>query len=151
MKNIFLILIVMLLISCNNSDENKSREVELKKQISDLKNQNKILKDSLDDYEENFLRSQILIGIPDDIVLTVGKKNNVVMLFQTFNVKIPKYEIFKIEGEKRIKIGTNNKTRFDYEFIPKSIDDNKIDLIVKIPFNNETIEIPAGLWVPLKE
>lgn len=151
MKNIFLILIIMLVISCNNSDENKSREVELEKQISDLKNQNKILKDSLDDYEENFLLSQILIGIPDDYVLTVGKKNNIAVLFQTYNVEIPEYEIFKIEDEKRIKIGTNNKTRFDYEFIPKSIDDNKINLIVKIPFKNRTIEIPAGMRVQLKE
>jgi len=73
------------------------------------------------------------------------------MLFQTYNVEIPEYEIFEIEDGKRKKVGTCNLTKFNYEFIPKSINDNSINLVVKIPFNNKTFEIPATMTVQLKE
>jgi hypothetical protein len=151
MKIIIISLLMIFTFGCENLDPKQTAISQLNEKIKHLETENKILRDSLDDYEENFLYSQMLIGIPDDYVLTVGKKNNIAMLFQTYNVEIPEYEIFKIEDEKRIKLGTNNKTSFDYEFIPKSIDDNKINLVVKIPFKNKTIEIPAGMIVDLKE
>ena len=151
MKILIIALLMIFTLGCENFVPKQTAISQLNEKIKHLEKENKTLRDSLDDYEENFLYSQILIGIPDDYVLTVGKKNNIAMLFQTYNVEIPEYEIFKIEDEKKIKLGTNNKTSFDYEFIPKSMDDNKINLVVKIPFKNKTIEIPAGMIVNLKE
>ena len=73
------------------------------------------------------------------------------MLLQTFNRKVPKYEIFKIEGNKEIKIGENNQTRFNYEFIPKSINDNELELMIKIPYGKRVIKIPGKMYFPIKE
>ena len=74
----------MLVLSCNKSAENSLEVKNLLTKISTLEAQNKILKDSLQRNEEEFLYSQILLGISDDAVLKVGKKNNIVMLFQTY-------------------------------------------------------------------
>ena len=117
----------------------------LNAKITDLEKQNKQLKDSISKTEETLLMSQILIGVPDEQVLTVGKENNIVMLLQTFNVELPKYEIYKIENGKEIKIGENNQTRFDYKFIPKSINDNEIELLIKVPYKGRVLEIPGKM------
>ncbi|WP_379825975.1 hypothetical protein [Flavobacterium notoginsengisoli] len=96
------------------------------------------------------MNSQILIGVPDVETIKVGKKNNIVMLFQTFDKKLPKYEIYKIEGKKEIKIGENNKTRFNYEFIPKSVNDKQMHLLVKIPYDGKIIEIQNSMSFNVK-
>lgn len=136
-------------LSCNI--KNDSQEVNiLLDRISKLEDQNKKLKDSLSKIEGDFLYSQILIGVPDVETIKVGKKNNIVMLFQTFDKKLPQYEIYRIEGKKEIKIGENNQTRFNYEFVPKSIHDNTFSLLVKIPFEGKTISIPNSMVFNVK-
>jgi hypothetical protein len=67
------------------------------------------------------------------------------MLLQTFGRKLPKYEIFKIDDGKEIKVGENDGTRFNYEFIPKSINDNSPQFLVKIPYNGRIIPVPGHL------
>jgi hypothetical protein len=141
MKKIFFAIICIMLFSCNNSKQSSNEEKALLNKISQLENENKSLKDSLSKNERNFLNSQILIGVPDVGTIKVNKKNNIVMLFQTFDRKLPKYEIYKVEGKKEIKIGENNQTRFNYEFTPKSIDDNEMHLLVKIPYEGKIITI----------
>ena len=101
--------------------------------------------------KKNFLYSQILIGVPEYHSQKVGKKNKVTILFHSYNVEIPNYEIFKLEDGKRIKVGSNNRTSFDYDFIPKSLDDNNLDLIVTIPFKNQTFDIPVSMTLGLNE
>jgi hypothetical protein len=118
--------------------------------ISTLEAQNKILKDSLQRNEEEFLYSQILLGISDDAVLKVGKKNNIVMLFQTYGRKLPKYEIYRIEDGKEFKVGENDGTRFNYEFIPKSINDNSPEFSIKIPYKGKIITIPGKLMLEVE-
>ena len=66
-------------------------------------------------------------------------------------MQMPQYEIFKVDGLKETKIGSSNKTGFDYVFIPKSVEDNKINLKVKIPLENDTIEIPAEMILQVEE
>jgi hypothetical protein len=94
-----------------------------------------------------FLSSQILIGISDKPILKVGEKNNIVMLLQTYGRKLPKYDIYRIEDGKEIKVGENDGTRFNYEFIPKSISDNSPQFLVKIPSNGKIITIPSKLFL----
>ncbi|MFD2940951.1 hypothetical protein ACFS3A_12960 [Flavobacterium notoginsengisoli] len=146
MRKIIFIIICITLFSCNNSNQEKT----LLDKISQLENENKSLKDSLSKNERDFLNSQILIGVPDVETIKVGKKNNIVMLFQTFDKKLPKYEIYKIEGKKEIKIGENNKTRFNYEFIPKSVNDKQMHLLVKIPYDGKIIEIQNSMSFNVK-
>lgn len=148
-----IIILFLTTIGCKNPDAiTKTEEINhLSRKISELQRQNKILRDSLSEYEENFLYSQTLVGVPDKPFLKVGKNNNIVMLFQTFDKKLPKYDIYKLEGDKQIKIGSNTSTRFEYNFTPKSIDDKELKLLVKIPYNKKTIEIPSLMIFDVKE
>lgn len=136
-------------LSCKQSDTGASKE--LTTQIEELKAENKILKDSLSDHQEQFLRSQILLGISDDCILTAGKKNKVAMIFQPYGLTMPQYDIYKLEDGKEIKIGSNTKTRFDYDFTPKSIEDNVLKMKVKLKYNNQIIEYPATVNFKVKE
>jgi hypothetical protein len=72
------------------------------------------------------------------------------MLFQTFNVALPKYEIYKIEDRKEIKIGENNQTRFDYKFVPKSVTDNELELLIKLPYKGRFLKIPGRMHFDVK-
>lgn len=124
--------------SCN--DYNNSEELEaLDLKVSKLQEENRKLKYLISGYEENELRYQSLVGITDGTI-KVGKKNRIVFLFHSFT-EMPKYEIFKLEGEKEVKIGTNNKTSFDYQFTPKSVSDNNLKVKVKIPYKKEVFEV----------
>ena len=147
MKNLLIITIFFLFLSCNKSIENSQEVENLLNRISQLEAQNKMLQDSIERNEQEFLTSQILIGISDNPILKVGKKNNIVMLLQTFGRKLPKYEIFKMDDGKEIKVGENNGTRFNYEFIPTSIRDNSPELLVKVPYNGKIITIPSKLFL----
>ncbi|BDU23801.1 MULTISPECIES: hypothetical protein [unclassified Flavobacterium] len=151
MKKLISIIICITLFSCNNSENSSNEEKALLDKISQLENENKSLKDSLSKNERDFLNSQMLIGVPDVETIKVGKKNNIVMLFHTSDKKLPKYEIYKIEGDKKIKIGENNQTKFNYNFIPKSIDDNKIHLLVKIPYQGKTIILQNAMSFNVKK
>jgi len=137
-------------LSCKNAD-NSAETKSLLNKIEKLEAANKTLRDSLSNYEEEFLYSQILLGISEDCVLTVGKKNRVAMMFHTYKREIPAYDIYKIEGGKEIKVGSNNKTDFDYDFTPKSIEDNELHLKVKLKYKNKVIEIPAGVMFDVKK
>jgi hypothetical protein len=139
------------MLSCNKPPENKKDLQNLIAKVSMLEEQNQKLKDSLSKSEAEFLYSQILIGISDSKTLKVGKKNNVVMLLQTFNKKLPKYEIYRIEDGKEVKVGENDGTRFDYEFIPKSVEDNSPEFLIKLPFNGQTIKIKAKLILDVEK
>ncbi|MNU08992.1 hypothetical protein D3C72_2553050 [compost metagenome] len=73
------------------------------------------------------------------------------MLLQTFGKELPSYEIYKLEGKREIKIGENNQTRFNYQFVPKSVNDNELELLVKIPYKGKVIKIPAKMTFNIKE
>ena len=126
-------IIYILAISCTNSSE-KSKEVEnLLEKISILEKKNNILKDSISKNEKDYLNSIFLIGIPYNQSFKIGKKDSISMLFHPSFKKLPKYEIYRIEDKKEIKIGENNNSKFNLAFTPKSIEDNKLKLIVKMP------------------
>ncbi len=145
-KHILIYILSFVTIGCNDNNQKITKELE--KKISELKEQNKKLKYSLSQAKEQDLRYRHLIGIPDgDIKL--GEKNRIVLLFQDFK-DIPKYEVFKIEGNKEIKIGTGEKTNFEYFFTPKSKTDNELKLKAKIPYEGEIIEIPGEMIFNIK-
>ena len=153
MKYIALILIILLTVSCKdkNSTENEKLKVEiamLKIENRKLASEKKQLKISLNQFEKQDIQYRNLVGIIDGKV-KVGKNNKIVFLLHSFK-EFPKYDIYKIEGNKEIKIGSNNRTNFDYEFNPKSIKDNNLKLKVKIPYKGEIFEIPGEMNIPIE-
>ena len=114
----------------------------MNEKIDKLNIENKKLKDSISNYWENELNSQVIVGIPDKKIQKVGKKNNIQFIFHRFG-ETPNYEVFKIDAAKQTKIGNGNWTRFNYEFIPKSTNDTMVKLNFKMSFDGKTIERPA--------
>lgn len=151
MKKSLITLTIILTLSCNKQKEDSTKFQDLHTKIMKLEEENKNLKDSLSRTDEEFLYSQILLGISDRQILKVGKKNNIVMLLQTYNRKLPKFEIYRIEAGKEIKVGENDGTRFDYEFIPKSVKDNSPEFLIKIPYNGKVIKIPGKLLLDVEK
>ena len=150
MKNyIYTSLLSLLTISCTDSSENKLHDVVAENK--ELQSRIEVLKDSLSNFEEDFLHSQMLVGIADEAILRVGKENNVVMLFQTYEKKLPEYEIYKIEGNKEIRVGNNSNTRFNINFTPKSIEDNKLKILVKMSYKNKPIVLQSDLYFDVKQ
>lgn len=141
----------LLFIALSCSKTNDKEYIRMKEQINQLESQIEVLQDSLSNYEKEFLYAQIIIGIPEQMIQKVGRKNEITMLFQTYDRKLPEYEIFKVEGEEKIKVGTGSNTRFTYNFTPKSIDDDKLELLVKIPVDGRSLEIPAHMTFKVEE
>jgi len=149
--HLYITLTLCTLLGCNSPNVRIEDYENLQRENVKLKQQNKILNDSLSGYNKKFVMSQILIGIPDEPIIKVAKNNNIKIIFHPFSMQMPQYEIFKVDGLKETKIGSSNKTGFDYVFIPKSVEDNKINLKVKIPLENDTIEIPAEMILQVEE
>jgi hypothetical protein len=150
MKNsIISTICILTAISCN-SEKSTEKEKFIEK-ISILEKENLKLKDSLKKVEADFLYSQILIGIPNTKVIKVGKKNEIVMLLQTFNKTLPKYEIYKLEGKKEIKVGESNQTRFEFQFTPKTVEEDTLELLLKMPYNGRVIKIPGKMSLDVEK
>jgi hypothetical protein len=147
MKHTTLILLLVLMtISCQKPNTTESES--LKSEIEKLKTENKQLKISLSQLDEQDLKYRTLVGIPDGKI-EVGKKNRIVFLLHSWK-EIPKFDIYRIDGDKEIKIGSNNRTTFDYEFNPKSKDDRNLKVKVKIPYKGKVFEIPGEMNVPIE-
>lgn len=152
MKYLTLIVICVLAFGCNNNSIQKTNETDqLLAKIKLLEEQNQKLKDSISRDQMDFLHSQILIGISDDEVLKVGKKNNIVMLVHTYNRELPKYEIYTVVDNKEVKIGENNQIQFNFEFIPKSVKDNSPEIFLKMQYKGEIIKIPGKLLLKVEK
>ena len=146
MKNrtiISVLLFLVFTISCNNSNsELKKIDAQLKK----LQNENLILKDSLSKLKEVDWEYRMLVGIPNG-KFKVGEKNKITFLLHSFK-ELPKYDVYKVEDEKDVKISSENFSKFDYEYLPKSNSDNKVSLKIRIP--NSEVEILNETTIPLK-
>ena len=151
MKKLIIITTCILLISCNKRLE-KSKEIEnLLERISLLEKQNNKLKDSISQSERDYLNSTFLIGIPYNQILKVGKKDSINMLLHSSLKKIPKYEIYRIEDKKEVKIGENDNSKFTFDFTPKSVKDNNPKLLLKIPSEGNIIKIQCELMLKVEK
>jgi hypothetical protein len=146
MSRIALIFFSLLIFtSCNNSTEKTKEFEKLLIEISNLKKQNKKLANSLKNYQNDELYYQQIIGVPEKSTLKVGEKNRITFIFHKFEGELPNYEIFKVENKIEIKIGEDKKRQFDYEFTPKSIEENELNLKIKMPYEGRVIEFPAAM------
>ncbi len=150
MKAILLTTLLIITLSCNENDTEQKKLKNLTEKISLLEEENKDLKDSIKKNKEDFLYSLQLVGIPHSKISKVGKKDSIAVLLQPFGYKLPKYEFYKIENNKKIKINNNNSTFFNYQFKPKSTDDNKIKLFIKIPDKDRFVELNGEITIDVE-
>lgn len=131
-------------ISCNESNSS-----ELKRMADDLKKiqiENSQLKDSLSKLKEEDWNHRMLVGIPEGR-FKIGTKNKIVFLLYSLK-DLSKYDVYKIEDNKETKISSENLSKFEYEYVPKSDSDNRVKLKIKIP--NSKVEILNETTIPLK-
>jgi hypothetical protein len=140
MKNIILIIFYILIISCTFKSEQTEKTENLLDSISRIKKENNMLMDSILKIERENLYATHLRSNAFSKTLKVGKKDSIAIFFQPTSDKLPKYEIFKIIDKKEIKVGENNKSKFNVDYTPKSIEDNKLHIVVKMPFDGEEIK-----------
>lgn len=151
MKNtLFLIIIGILLTSCENK-----KITELNTKILELKKQNKILSDSLSKHDYSNLINSELLGIPHNDNLVPNQENKFTFFF-TQDKTLPKYNLYQIvksgDTEKRKLILENHdKSRFDFNFIPKTKDESEFDLRAIFDLDSVTIEINAGINMNLSQ
>ena len=144
MKKIYIILFTSLTVfySCQNGEV-----TELKADIIKLKEINKQLKDSLNNFKINSINNSYLMGIPQ----TRDFKLNELARIQFGLFKIEDNEIFNIytfdrESKKRVLIEKDwNEATYMYEFIPKTKQDGEITLIFEFDISGEKIEVPASM------
>ena len=151
MKKIIFVIVCILSISCNNTIE-KTKETEtLLEKISELEKQNNLFKESISRNEENELNSTFLVGMPYNEILKVGKKDSIAILLHSSTKKFPKYEIYKVEDGKEIKIGDSENSKFNFNFTPKSIKDNNPKLFIKLPYEGNIIKIQCELTLNVEK
>ena len=150
MKRLAIITSFIFISSCTKTVENHQEIENLQNRISILEEENKKLKDSISQSEKDIL-FRYLIGIPETHKQKVGKKNKIFMLLHEFDRKLPKYEIFRVIDGKKIKVGENDKTKFEYEFTPTSTEDNSPEFLVKLPHKGRFIEIPGKLILDVEK
>ena len=144
MKNIVIITLVFLLVSCNNEETDN-----LQKRIAELEATNKKLQDSLNNIERDKIISSSLILIPQEEKMRSQETNKFTGIFFQ-DVNFPKYNVYEVftdsDGEKQRKLIREGVTdsKFQYEFTPTSKTDNQIELIAefeKDTLKNEKLEI----------
>jgi hypothetical protein len=150
MKKILLTTLIIITLSCNKNDTEQKKLKNLTEKISLLEEENKDLKDSNKKNKEDFLYSLQLVGVPYNKISKVDKNDSIAVLLQPFGYKLPKYEFYKIENNKKIKINNNNSTFFKYQFKPKSTDDNKIKLFIKIPDKDRFVELNGEIRIDVE-
>ena len=150
MKKILLTTLIIITLSCNKNDIEQEELKILTEKITLLEEENKNLKDSIKKAEEDFLYSLHLVGVPHNKTSKVGKKDSIAVLLHPFGHKLPKYEFYKIEDNKKIKVNSNNSTFFNYQFKPKSTDDNKIKLFIKIPDKDRFVELNGEITIDVE-
>lgn len=151
MKKTFLLIIVAIcLFSCN-----QQKIQELHNEISELKELNKQLTDSL----ENNLKQQILhssaIGFPSMYTSKVNELNEINFAFcLSSDQPFPEYDVYRIvnedTNEKELILSKQNKASFSYPFTPKTPEDTTVLLLLEFNINGTKIEMPTTVQIPVE-
>lgn len=128
--------LLLFFVSCQNNEI-----AILKKKVETLGKKNSILKDSIEKNRRNYIRKGWLIGIPEQCNYKVNKKGKIMFGFWR-KEKLPEYNFYiKLSntGEKKYLVKNSTEPTYTYEFTPKSLDDNKVEVWVESVIDKDTI------------
>ena len=147
MKVTFLTFLVLILTcSCNNIENE-----ELNSRITELENLNKTLTDSLNKIEFDRIINSQLIALPYEKNIIPNKPNKLNYWFHS-NIDFPKYNVYRItkngnEDVKEMIYENYNKSSFDFEFIPKTNKESRIELLIEFNLNGKKVKIPSVTYI----
>jgi len=150
MRNIkLLILISFVCASCQNE-----KISELNKQVSELRNLNTKLKDSLAKIDYQKVISTDLVGIPHEKKMMPGTSNKFSFFLRT-QQKFPNYNVYRItkEGsdEKReLLIKDHDQSKFQFDFIPKSNEDLSFELLAEFDLDSIKVLVSGIIDMSMK-
>ena len=151
-KHLHIILILVLIVACNTKKNDG-----LKNKISELEKQNAELKDSITTLNYKKISNSITIGIRDDSILKVGRREKIKFIFH-YPEKLFSYNVYTTDSigspDKLIKENLT-KNEFEYEFIPTKTGQETVELIavfnIKNQLYDEIIEVPIIAGVTTTE
>ncbi|EDP96057.1 hypothetical protein U8527_14205 [Kordia algicida OT-1] len=150
------LLLLLVLASCNNE---KIREMEdqievYKKDIASLKQQNKILKDSLNYRTYEKLKNTLVSCFPVEKDVFVGKSNTIIVQFYE-NWKLPPYDVYQVtKNGKEVKkdLILKDQTGFYYEidFHPNTIQEDLLELETVFKIDSQPLVIKSRVNFDVK-
>ncbi len=151
MKRLFIVLIIQIcLVSCN-----QDKIQDLNNQISELKELNKKLSDSLNTELNQKLRYTWITGFPS---MYKSKLNEPIQINYAFclgvDQPLQEYDVYRIIDEdtnqKELILSKQNKAGFSYEFTPKTRKDDTVKLLLEFNIDAKTVTIPSKLYIPVE-
>ena len=145
MRNITLFAIILILTtSCENH-----KIIELNNRINELENLNAKLTDSLNRNEYLKVISSELIGIPQKNILIPNEPNKFTFLLPS-NQKFPEYNVYRItkngnEEKRELLYESYKESRFEFNFIPKSDNDNSFELLAEFDLDSIKVQIQGRI------
>jgi hypothetical protein len=134
---LLLFIISITLMSCDNG-----KIQDLQSKIIELKTENTELKNAITKDQINKFTSSYFTVTNKNKYLTVGKKEKLKISLITIDT-IPEFNIYSYEENgRKLIMGKLNSTELDYNFIPSSVEDNKIDFTAEIELERQVITLP---------
>jgi hypothetical protein len=134
---LLLFIISITLMSCDNG-----KIQDLQSKIIELKTENTELKNAITKDQINKFTSSYFTVTNKNKYLTVGKNEKLKISLITIDT-IPEFNIYSYEENgRKLIMGKLNSTELDYNFIPSSVEDNKIDFTAEIELERQVITLP---------
>lgn len=138
--------IMCFLFSCNDKTDER---------IQKLENENKKLKALIDkSMHEKIMNTQLLL-LPDNVNFKLNQKNRVSVVFSEIQ-EYPNFELYYADNEfnynvnDKIQIISKEKNKIAFDFIPKSNNDNVVNLVATIKSDSGKLNLYGTLELPIE-
>ncbi|WP_046756890.1 hypothetical protein [Kordia jejudonensis] len=132
MKKIFLLAIAIISLASCNQDKIQ----DLNRQIAALEASNKKLTDSLKNIQSENLMRMTAVGFPSEYTSKLNEPHQINYAFcYSIDIDFPEYNVYRVtnadKDEKELILAKQYKSGFRYDFIPKTLDDDTIELLIE--------------------
>lgn len=139
-------IVIGFLFSCSNKTDEK---------IQKLENENKKLKAIIEkSMHEKIMNTQLLL-LPDNVNFKLNEKNRVSIVLSEIQ-EYPNFELYYADNDfnynvnNKIQIVSKEKNKIAFDFIPKSKNDNIINLVATIKSDSGKLNLYGTLELPIE-
>jgi hypothetical protein len=150
-KRIFTTILALAFITFNSCDSNKISN--LTNTVSELSEQNSKLKDSIQLLKQKTILAFHIFATLEQKSLKVNEEGKIDFLFgYKDNIDyISEYDVYKLTGDnyevRKLILENQKLSEFEYNYTPKSIDDNRVRLLVIFKLDGYEVELPADVTI----
>lgn len=151
MKKLLLVIFYLTtIISCNDKNE------VLNYRISQLELENQILRDSLNQIEYRKILNSELIMIPQNSEIKLNESNSIIGMlvehqsYQDYNIFMRDTTLYNTEPERELLFKNYSDYKFEFDYKPKSKNDNWVHILAEFDLDTVKIKIPGIIWLDIK-